>query len=77
MSRRITIRFPAEFHQRLKALAEKTGRTPSFHIREAVDEHLEDVEDRYTAEAALLAQRHSNAPTLSLDRLDVELGLEG
>ncbi len=59
-----------------EALAEKTERTPSFHIREAVEEYLEDIEDRDTAEAALRAHRHSNASTLTLDELDAELGLE-
>jgi RHH-type rel operon transcriptional repressor/antitoxin RelB len=77
MSRQTAIRFPDETYQRLQALAEKTGRTASFYIREAVAEHLEDLEDRYAAEAALTAHRRSGEPALSLDDLDAELGLDG
>jgi RHH-type rel operon transcriptional repressor/antitoxin RelB len=61
MSRQTAIRFPDQTYERLQALAQKTGRTASFYIREAVEEHLEDIEDRHTAEAALLAhRRHSS-----------------
>ena len=45
------------------------------HVREAVAEHLEDLEDRFTAEAALLANRQSNEPALTLDDLDAERDL--
>ncbi len=76
MSRQTAIRVPDDIYQRLQALAEKTGRTASFYIREAVEEHLEDLEDRYAAEAALIAHRRSGEPALSLDDLDAALGLE-
>lgn len=48
----------------------------SFHVREAVAEHLEYIEDRHIAEAALLAYRRSGLSALSLDDLDAELGLK-
>ncbi len=76
MIRRITVRLPGNSHRHLRAIARKTGRTMSFHVREAVAEHLEYIEDRHIAEAALLAYRRSGLSTLSLDDLDAELGLK-
>jgi RHH-type rel operon transcriptional repressor/antitoxin RelB len=50
----IAIRLPDEIEKRLDALAKKTGRTKTYYVREAVIDHLEELEDIY----------------LSLDRLE-------
>jgi RHH-type rel operon transcriptional repressor/antitoxin RelB len=47
------VRIPDNMHARLQALAAKTGRTATFYIREAIETHLEDMEDVYLAEQAL------------------------
>lgn len=44
-----TIRLDEDTEKRLKNLAEKTGRTKSFYLREAITQHLEDMEDYYLA----------------------------
>lgn len=46
----IAIRLPKEIEGRLADLARKTGRTKSFYVRQALEEHLEDLEDAYLAE---------------------------
>ena len=46
----IAIRLPKEIEARLRDLAEKTGRTKTFYVREAILEHLDDLEDLYLAE---------------------------
>ena len=46
----VAIRLPQELEARLNALALKTGRTKSFYIRQALEEHLEELEDAYIAE---------------------------
>jgi len=76
MTKQTAVRLPEETYNRLKTLAERTGRTATFYIREAVEEHLEDLEDLYTAEQASIAYRQSGGRTLSLNELDAELGLE-
>lgn len=53
MSRQTAVRLPEETFERLRALAKRTGRTATFYIREAVETHLEDLEDAYLAEQAL------------------------
>jgi len=45
----LAIRLPKEIEQRLDKLARKTGRTKTFYAREAILEHLEDLEDTYLA----------------------------
>ncbi|MGJ8634638.1 MAG: type II toxin-antitoxin system RelB family antitoxin [Luteolibacter sp.] len=45
----LAIRLQPDLEQRLEALAKKTGRTKTFYAREAIEEHLEDLEDAYLA----------------------------
>jgi len=53
MSKQTAIRLPDETFARIQNLAAKTGRTTSYYIREAIDEHLNDIEDIYLAENAI------------------------
>nr|WP_298411285.1 TraY domain-containing protein [uncultured Halomonas sp.] len=45
----LVIRLPQEIEDRLTALAAKAGRTKTFYAREAILEHLDDIEDKYLA----------------------------
>ena len=45
----LAIRLDAEIEERLARLAKRTGRTKTHHAREAILEHLEDLEDGYLA----------------------------
>jgi RHH-type rel operon transcriptional repressor/antitoxin RelB len=49
----LAIRLPEEIETRLDALAKATGRSKSFYVREAIIEHLGDLEDIYLAEREL------------------------
>jgi len=53
MSRQTAIRLPDETFDRLQELAKRTGRTATYYIREAIQEHLEDLEDIYLSEIAI------------------------
>lgn len=46
-----SLRLPDDLGHRLTALAERTGRSKTFYILEAIREHLDDLEDIYLAEA--------------------------
>ena len=70
------VRLPEVTHNRLRALAARSGRTAAFYIREALERHLEDLEDLYTAEKAAAEHRNSGDRTLTLDELDAYLGVE-
>jgi RHH-type rel operon transcriptional repressor/antitoxin RelB len=43
----LALRLPEEIERRLADLAAKTGRSKSFYAREAILEHLEELEDAY------------------------------
>ena len=49
----LAIRLPRSIEKRLEKLARRTGRTKTYYVREAILEHLEDIEDLYLAEGAL------------------------
>jgi RHH-type rel operon transcriptional repressor/antitoxin RelB len=49
----LALRLPPELEARLDALAKRTGRTKSYYAREAIIEHIEDLEDYYLAEERL------------------------
>ena len=46
----LAIRLPADVEERLDRLAKATGRTKTFHAREAILEYLDELEDLYLAE---------------------------
>jgi RHH-type transcriptional regulator, rel operon repressor / antitoxin RelB len=67
----LAIRLDPEIESRLEKLAKKTGRTKTFYAREAILEHLDDLEDIYLA-SQRLAER---AKTYSADEVKHELGI--
>ena len=74
--RQTAVRLPDETYARLQAMAEKTGRTATFYIREAIEAHLDDLEDIYMAEKALVELERGEARTYSLAELKRELDLD-
>lgn len=67
----LAIRLDAEIEKRLTLLAQKTGRTKTFYVREAILEHLEDLEDAYMATERLITP----GKTFSAREVKRELGL--
>ena len=65
----VAVRLPQEMEKRLNVLSRKTGRTKSFYIRQALEEHLEEMEDVYMAEERF----RTLDKTVSLDELMSEL----
>jgi RHH-type rel operon transcriptional repressor/antitoxin RelB len=72
----LALRLPADVEYRLEELAKRTGRTKSYYAREAIIEHLAELEELYLAEAELEAIR-KGARTYPLSDVERELGLEG
>ena len=65
----LALRLPAEIDERLEELAKRTGRTKSFYAREAILEHLEDLEDLYLAEQALAEHFSSGGTTIPMEQI--------
>jgi RHH-type rel operon transcriptional repressor/antitoxin RelB len=72
----LALRLPEEVESRLEELAKRTGRTKSYYAREAIIEHITDLEDLYLSESELEAIR-KGATTYSLDDVERELGVDG
>ena len=72
----LAVRLPEDSEKRLDALAKRTGRSKSYYAREAIIEHLEDLEDIYLAERELQKIRRG-ARTRTLVSVMKEYGLEG
>ena len=70
----LAVRLDKDIEQRLERLASRTGRTKTFYAREAIEAHLDDLEDFYLAEVRLRHFRDEDA--ISLADLKVALGLE-
>ena len=68
----LAIRLPSDLERRLKAVAERTGRSQSEHAREAILHYLEDVEDELIA----LERLERPERRWTLDDLERELDLE-
>lgn len=73
----LAIRLPAEVETRLEALAQATGRTKTFYAREAILEHLDDLEDLYLAEQRLIDVRAGRSQTIPLEEVMKRYGMEG
>ncbi|MFP5461926.1 MAG: TraY domain-containing protein [Gammaproteobacteria bacterium] len=70
------MRLPAEVESRLEALARATGRTKTFYAREAILQHLEDLEDLYLAEQRLVDIRAGKTATVPLEDVMKRHGME-
>lgn len=73
----LAIRLPVEVETRLDALAKATGRTKTFYAREAILEHLDDLEDLYLAEQRLIDIRAGKTQTIPLEEVMKRYGMEG
>ena len=71
----LAIGLPADIESRLDRLAKATGRTKSFYGREAILEHLDDLEDLYLAERRLVDNRAGKSRTCTLEEVEQVLGL--
>lgn len=66
----LAIRLPEDIEKRLADLASKTGRTKTWYARQAILEHLDDLEDYYLAASRVEEAR------VSLEEVERRLGLE-
>jgi RHH-type transcriptional regulator, rel operon repressor / antitoxin RelB len=72
----LAIRLPQEIEARLDTLAKTTGRSKTYYAREAILEHLDDLEDIYLAEQRLIDIRAGKTETIPLGDVMKQYGLE-
>ena len=71
----LAIRLPEDIEERLDKLAKRTGRSKTFYAREAILQHLDDLEDLYLAEQVMQRIESGEERTSTLDDVEARLGL--
>lgn len=71
-----SIRLPHEIEDRLESLSVLTGRSKSFYVKEAIIEHLDDIEDVYLAEKRLEDIRAGRTQTIPLKQVMKHYGMD-
>jgi len=72
----LAIRLPATIERRLGRLAKRTGRTKTYYAREAILQHLDELEDIYLAEKRLAEVRAGRVRTIPLEKVMRRYGLK-
>jgi len=72
----IAVRLPEEIEIRLDRLAQLTGRTKTYYVREAIEDHLDDLEEAYLAEKVLEKVRSGKEKLISLEDVVKQYGLD-
>jgi len=65
----IAVRLPQEIEERLERLAKQTGRTKTYYVREAIAEHLQEMEEVYLAQQVLERVRAGTEGVVPLENL--------
>ena len=73
----VSLRLPEDVSARLQDLAERTGRSKTFYMVEAIREHLDDLEDVYLAEQRLSDLRAGRSQAVPLEEVMKRYGLAG
>ena len=68
----LSIQLDPEIERRLSDLAKRTGQSEDACARELIEEHIDDLEDRYAAELRLTERQ----PSLTGEQVRKDLGLE-
>ena len=71
----VGVRVPDEIDERLNNLARVTGRSKSYYIREALIEHLTDLEAVYLADHVKEQIRKGKEKVSPLEDVEKRLGL--
>lgn len=73
----LALRLPPDIESRLSALAQATGRTKTYYAREAIVEHIEDLEDYYLAEQRSADIRAGREAPVPIEEIMRRYGMEG
>ena len=72
----ISIRLDQDIEARLEQLAQQTGRSKSFYLRELIASGLDDLEDFYLADAKMEQVRKGKEKLFDATAVRKELGLD-
>ena len=70
-----SVRLDPELQQRLDTLARQTGRSRAYYLREAIETHMDDLEDAYLADQRMADLRAGRSRRHTVSDVEAELGL--
>lgn len=71
----LSVRLTPEEEARLNALAARTGRSKTFYVRQAIEAHLDELEELYWADEAVRRYEESGKQSRPARELWDELGV--
>lgn len=71
----LSVRLTPDEEARLDALALRTGRSKTFYVREAIQSHLDELEERYWADEVMRDWEASGKKSRPAGELWDELGV--
>ena len=71
----VSLRLPEELKARLDRLAERTGRSKTYYMIEAIKEHVGDLEALYIAEQRLIKHRAGRSRSYTQKEMEKRYGL--
>jgi len=77
MAHPLSIRLDEHLEARLERLARLTGRSKSFYVKQAIEDHIEDLEDVYLAQRVAQRVAEGRERLIPLKDLERELGMDG
>ncbi|NKB64897.1 MAG: TraY domain-containing protein [Gammaproteobacteria bacterium] len=72
----LAIRLPEDIEHRLEILAKITGRSKTFYAKQAILEHLDDMEEVFLAEKSAEEIRAGKIKPISLEEMRRRLDLD-
>lgn len=72
----ISVQIPDDVFTRLRELVQITGRSKDFHILEAIQDYLDDLEDLHIAEQRLADIHSGHSKTNTLEEVMKRYGME-
>ncbi|MCW2749461.1 MAG: hypothetical protein JWR83_571 [Aeromicrobium sp.] len=71
----VAVRLSEDVQRRLDALAARTGRTRSFYVKEAIELHLDELEERFWADEIITRYEKTDQKTRPWADVKAELDL--
>ena len=75
MAHPLSIRLDDDLAARLERLARATGRSKSFYVKQAIENHIEELEDFYAAQQVAKRVAEGRERLIPLEQIESELGL--
>jgi RHH-type transcriptional regulator, rel operon repressor / antitoxin RelB len=75
MAHPLSIRLDDDLAARLERLARLTGRSKSFYVKQAIENHIENLEDFYAAQQVAKRVAEGRERLIPLEQVERELGL--